>query len=1301
MSKIALPTSAQLSYSDYDKVAQNKMIFQSFNMPADYYLAMEVVYNPERSTTSLRNLIHVTQNATNCVGATCAMPAIHLLAGGTVPQFTFGDASGQVFSFSPNQSLLTYPTNTLRITAVGRYVQVSVNGYTWTLVQPTSRASGNATLYFGNPWEPAASTSQIRSFKLTAATATTPVYPNFSPVTVDSSSAPNFYSQYIMNRDFYLSFDMKYTKVMTTDTTLMRFTNDLKSNQGKFGDRAIMVQIIGAKRPDARSQLLQIIVADADNSNRTFVVPYDIARDSLASVEVMGIANNLAVTVNKNTFMFGQPSPRFEGVVNLSFKDGFTTPSSASVSAMQFRPLTVADSSNLEKSSTARVYKKYNGASIEGGNMFFYAGEPASCYKACDLTDGCVAFTVAKDGKGCFLKSTGATFTFDDSVEASYVSSEAPQQRYIRYPNATFTDTNNEVSTIISMYETNEVDACRKACSNDAGCFGFKIRYPDTVKQCFLKKSLFTLDLAGTMDIYIPMETNNRYFVKYPPGTYGMGNLGAMFIGNLTELSNSTLSCEQTCDQSPSCVGFMRDSSLTTFSKCYYHSTLTNINNRLSSFMYDAYVENQAVKVSEKNNRKFVCGVLRSGGSFIAGVLTKSIPCEHHCNMFPGCIAYKSLLWNAGTTYCALMRDVGNEPSTSQTSLCILDVDAVAPRAYQRYPKIAFGSAFSLGTVDVSMSECPSVCDRTEGCAGYTVMPWRGCELLRLTAVPGKTSQTSAYDSYFVVEAAPPATTSRTFIPFFQNHYFTTTPLEKPTVDNSRCASTCLNRRDCIGYQYNESIPNSCELRDSLVTSYYDYDQRNFMKTFLTLDRIKSIRYTNSTNAVLLRGDRVVHSTGRTAFMVHENGVVSISHYSVRAFIFEKSAINVRAGATGQLEFKLVNGVESYGTAASACTGSEYRITTEDEATVKVKCSVTNVVGYSSEILTSTHPFWAFWNITRTAADKYKLVTSWGTDVRIYYLDSGLSSNLDPADALPEVDNVGVFDTLNGYEAPTQIKKDYFQHGTLLALMAKSKISGFAQAASVVSLKITEGNDRFFTEKSFVKAVAAAVNDKPSTVTSRIINFSGSFYGGNSPVVNCAIQWAFFSKVAVIAAAGNDGAQIDTRNPYQFTVGSFVMPTIKANLWDKTNFGQSIDIWAPNSFIAQSRSGTSFATGFVSAVLAGSITLNSNLRGNPNAQYKFLSATAKRDLVSTSGKVDKSFAGLRSLTFYDKATSIPDGNNTYFNPDFAPDYCTGLGSKSTPDWPKLIGLASETTFGGIVTTTSTSSGTYLLGSRRV
>jgi hypothetical protein len=267
---------------------------------------------------------------------------------------------------------------------------------------------------------------------------------------------------------------------------------------------------------------------------------------------------------------------------------------------------------------------------------------------------------------------------------------------------------------------------------------------------------------------------------------------------------------------------------------------------------------------------------------------------------------------------------------------------------------------------------------------------------------------------------------------------------------------------------------------------------------------------------------------------------------------------------------------------------------------------------------------------------------------------------------------------------------DLYRHGTSLVVMAKSDMSGLAQASTAVSLKITDWETRYFTEKSFVEAIEYAFNDPVVSTITKIINFSGAFEGGNSNVANCAIQWAFYRGIAVIAAAGNKNTLINAINPYLLTVGSFGKPVNGlGSVWSQSNFGPEIDIWAPNEFISPFRVGTSIGTGFVSSAAAIAVSLYpAQLRSKPELIFNYLKSNADNNLVAISDKTTKTLHK-RALSIKSFATATP---STATSPEPTNNYCGHLNlglDKKTPNWTALKNAASNTKIGQIVTQSST------------
>lgn len=309
-----------------------------------------------------------------------------------------------------------------------------------------------------------------------------------------------------------------------------------------------------------------------------------------------------------------------------------------------------------------------------------------------------------------------------------------------------------------------------------------------------------------------------------------------------------------------------------------------------------------------------------------------------------------------------------------------------------------------------------------------------------------------------------------------------------------------------------------------------------------------------------------------------------------------------------------------------------------------------------------------------------------GAGAHIFLLDSGVDSLNDPSGAL------GTYDQMPPIEPGTS-SSDELVHGTRQALIIKSKFDGMAQGARLTGIKITQGNTNVFTEMAFVTAVEQVVTaPMASGAHTKIINWSGRFMPDNTGIFyahQCAIQWAFYSGVYVIGAAGNDGRLLPYRNPFMLTVGA-ATNTVNYG-WGSvpslpiSNYG-FIDIWGPGEFISRTDAGTSYAAAFVSSAAAVATNIHPQLRANPSQGYRFiLTNTQDGYLNKNDAKVAASSAtaGNRFVRFADYKVRTPTGA-THDTGIY--DYCSPLSLPSTaPNWAALRSKVSTTLKGAVVT----------------
>jgi len=300
---------------------------------------------------------------------------------------------------------------------------------------------------------------------------------------------------------------------------------------------------------------------------------------------------------------------------------------------------------------------------------------------------------------------------------------------------------------------------------------------------------------------------------------------------------------------------------------------------------------------------------------------------------------------------------------------------------------------------------------------------------------------------------------------------------------------------------------------------------------------------------------------------------------------------------------------------------------------------------------------------------------------------------MDPAGALTSRwYNLAAFDK-SGFQSDF---RDYHGHGTNMLHLAKNLDFGIIQSSRVVSLKVTEDKTNLFTEKSVVQAMRNVNDFHPIPRHGRIVNFSG-FFNTTSLPVECAIQWLFYNKTAVVAAAGNFQTYLGTDSPYKITVGGFQKGSnVPFSTDPNSGYGPGVDIWAPNEFMNDRLRGTSVATTYVTVALSyymGQFT--SQLNNDPLRAYNYLLTHVNQTgISSTDARVTGTNPSTRRTVFIDTSASDTPVTVNPVTETTSNNYCGMIGlprrATSGADWDNLIAKANATFFGQLVAGTSTS-----------
>ncbi|MFI8205277.1 S8 family peptidase [Streptomyces sp. NPDC085937] len=191
-------------------------------------------------------------------------------------------------------------------------------------------------------------------------------------------------------------------------------------------------------------------------------------------------------------------------------------------------------------------------------------------------------------------------------------------------------------------------------------------------------------------------------------------------------------------------------------------------------------------------------------------------------------------------------------------------------------------------------------------------------------------------------------------------------------------------------------------------------------------------------------------------------------------------------------------------------------------------------------------------------------------------------------------------------------------HGTHVAATIAGAKHGVAKKANVVAVRVLDDNGSGTTEQVVVGIDWVTENHKGPSVANM------SLGGAADPALDAAVQKAIASGVTFAVAAGNESADAGqgspARVPEALTVASSTEDDAQS---DFSNFGQSVDLYAPGSDITsawndsdtgtKTISGTSMASPHVAG--AAAVYLAGHPDADPAAVAEALTAGATADAI--------------------------------------------------------------------------------------
>lgn len=217
------------------------------------------------------------------------------------------------------------------------------------------------------------------------------------------------------------------------------------------------------------------------------------------------------------------------------------------------------------------------------------------------------------------------------------------------------------------------------------------------------------------------------------------------------------------------------------------------------------------------------------------------------------------------------------------------------------------------------------------------------------------------------------------------------------------------------------------------------------------------------------------------------------------------------------------------------------------------------------------------WGLARLShrnrgANDYVYDASAGRDTYAYVIDTGLNTGHADFEGRAQL----------GYNAVSGTADiDVQGHGTHTTGIIGSKTYGVAKSANLVGVKV------FDQGGSMTSVILDGYNWAVSDIRSKgrvgkaVINMS--LGGGTSTAFNNAVEAAYQAGVVTVVAAGNQGRDVGSDSPasatHAITVAAVDNNDSQASY---SNFGSSVDIYAPGSSILSTWIGSSSATNTMS-----------------------------------------------------------------------------------------------------------------------
>ncbi|KAK2039037.1 subtilase [Colletotrichum somersetense] len=308
-----------------------------------------------------------------------------------------------------------------------------------------------------------------------------------------------------------------------------------------------------------------------------------------------------------------------------------------------------------------------------------------------------------------------------------------------------------------------------------------------------------------------------------------------------------------------------------------------------------------------------------------------------------------------------------------------------------------------------------------------------------------------------------------------------------------------------------------------------------------------------------------------------------------------------------------------------------------DQATIDVIKSSPEVASVErdqiwtlSAITTQSGAPWGLGAISHrtSGSTQYVYDNAAGTGTYAYVVDSGINTAHTAFGGRASL----------GYNAAGGAHTDTLGHGTHVAGTIGSSTYGVAKLTSLISVKVFIGNSA--STSVILDGYNWAVNDITSKGRAGKSVINMSLGGSASSTWTTAINAAYNSGVTTVVAAGNEAqnaANVSPANaPNAITVGAITSTWAIASY---SNYGTSLDVFAPGSSILSTWIGSSTATNTISGTsmasphVAGLVNYLQSVEGvaTPAA------IVARIKALATSGKVTGSLRSSPNLVAYNGA----------------------------------------------------------------